>query len=201
MQALLSSNTWVSIHASSLCARGRSTRSGYAGHQQRRHPMAAFSCRLTRRCVMRIGLLWSSPLRSRRSRPPQAVRPPCLGRRHATPAPTPHPFAGETAWIAYLPIGDGVERGSDSSTRTGPTTIRSRPTCMTPNSCRTGRRTGRGSCSRREAGRRSHSMSTIWRRRPPASSLPVRTPASATTNRSTRRTARGSPSSGPWRHL
>ena len=72
---------------------------------------------------------------------------------------------------------------------------------MTPNSCRTGPRTGRGSCSRRGAGRPSRSTSTTWRRRPLASSSPARIPVSATTNRSTRRTARGSPSSVPWDHL
>ena len=64
--------------------------------------MAAFSCLLTRRCVMPIGLLVIILAFAPISPSPGTMA--AVPRAEATPAPTPHPFAGETAWIAYQTV-------------------------------------------------------------------------------------------------
>ena len=134
--------------------------------------MSASSCRLTLRCVVRIGLLCGHHPDVRTNPAiPGCRRRPCPA-AEATPARRQHPIRLRGRRPG-LPI--TAATGSGSSTRTGRATIRSRPTrCRVRSSWRTGPRTGRGSSSRRGAGRRSRSTSTIWRRRPPASSLPVR---------------------------
>ena len=69
--------------------------------------MAAFSCHLTRRCVMPIGLLVITLAFAPISPSPGTMA--AVPRAEATPAPTPHPFAGETAWIAYQTYRTGAD--------------------------------------------------------------------------------------------
>jgi Tol biopolymer transport system component len=73
--------------------------------------MSSFSCRVTRRCAMRIGMLVAITLVFAPASPSPAVSA-AVPRVEATPAPppTPHPFAGETAWLAYFTVRDGAGR-------------------------------------------------------------------------------------------
>jgi hypothetical protein len=70
--------------------------------------MPPFSCRLNRCSVMRISLLVGITLVFA----PVSLSPgasAAVPRAEATPAPTLHPFAGETAWIAYQTYRTGAD--------------------------------------------------------------------------------------------
>jgi Tol biopolymer transport system component len=70
--------------------------------------MSTSACRVNLRGVMRIGLLLAitlafAPIRSS----PDASA--TVSRAEATPASTPHPFAGEPAWLAYQTYRTGAD--------------------------------------------------------------------------------------------
>jgi Tol biopolymer transport system component len=80
--------------------------------------MSVSACRVTLRFVIRIGLLlaicWggggaTSLARSAAPERGSALLPSSTTDATPAPAPTPHPFAGETAWIAYQSNRSGPE--------------------------------------------------------------------------------------------
>ena len=66
--------------------------------------MAAFSCLLTRRCVMPISLLVITLAFAPISPSPGTMAAVPRAKATPLPAPTPHPFAEEPAWIAYQTV-------------------------------------------------------------------------------------------------